>query len=508
MSKNKTKGGKNILALFIRKAKESFPPSGKGISKEKVIKELPIIAGIGALAVIITVGSGRFANGTAINGIDVSGKKAGAVQEILNEEALPSLKCVITVPDGTKYEIKQADISWEYSKDKIKEPIKEQKAEEKPKGGTFSYELAPTYDEASLKKQIEKSGLTDGERQPTDAKLDKNSDGEFVIIPEDPGNVLLDKEKAVSAILQAFKYACDSKEYENISITLPRDFYKRAAVESDNPRLVQQKEELNAIAFRSLDIDVHGGVMEKIYLKDYADIDFNGDYEINRDKLSSYVDKLAEKYDTIGIDRKLKLPNGKTYEIKGTEKDTYGYHMDKEATVEEILDAIQNGRSEIFTINYTGGRERGTNGTDVGETYIFVNLTTQKLTAVKDGEVLLESDFVSGLDSDPKRRTPEGTYSIREHETATTLTGRDGEGEYNTYVNYWMALDYTGVGLHDAGWRDKFGGSIYKTDGSHGCVNLPVEVAQTLFYNYDLGDPVFLYREPEGQQKTSVVPGK
>ena len=29
------------------------------------------------------------------------------------------------------------------------------------------------------------------------------------------------------------------------------------------------------------------------------------------------------------------------------------------------------------------------------------------------------------------------------------------------------------IGIHDASWRDTFGGTIYKTSGSHGCINVP-----------------------------------
>ena len=56
--------------------------------------------------------------------------------------------------------------------------------------------------------------------------------------------------------------------------------------------------------------------------------------------------------------------------------------------------------------------------------------------------------------------------------------------KYNAHVDYWMPFDTTyGVGLHDADWRSEFGGSIYRYDGSHGCVNLPPGFARRLYNN-------------------------
>ena len=52
--------------------------------------------------------------------------------------------------------------------------------------------------------------------------------------------------------------------------------------------------------------------------------------------------------------------------------------------------------------------------------------------------------------------------------TNYTLKGQD----YNSEVSFWLPFNGD-VGIHDASWRSEFGGSIYKTRGSHGCVNTP-----------------------------------
>ena len=50
-----------------------------------------------------------------------------------------------------------------------------------------------------------------------------------------------------------------------------------------------------------------------------------------------------------------------------------------------------------------------------------------------------------------------------------------------------------GIGFHDAAWRSRFGGTIYLTNGSHGCVNLPYSAAQTLYSNINTSIPIILY---------------
>lgn len=53
------------------------------------------------------------------------------------------------------------------------------------------------------------------------------------------------------------------------------------------------------------------------------------------------------------------------------------------------------------------------------------------------------------------------------------------------------------VGFHDADWRNEFGQEIYKTSGSHGCINMPPEKAEELYQILQVGTPVIAYyREP------------
>ena len=77
-------------------------------------------------------------------------------------------------------------------------------------------------------------------------------------------------------------------------------------------------------------------------------------------------------------------------------------------------------------------------------------------------------------------------------ERDVTLRGGEGDEEYESDVKYWMAF-YEGQGLHDASWRSSFGGNIYKHNGSHGCVNIPLDKAEALYDMVEVGTPVVMF---------------
>ena len=126
-------------------------------------------------------------------------------------------------------------------------------------------------------------------------------------------------------------------------------------------------------------------------------------------------------------------------------------------------------------------------GEKVGETYVEVSVKDQHMWYIVDGDVYLHSDCVTG--NYGSADTPEGFWRVNDKISPCTL---EGEG-YVSYVTYWMPFIGGGWGLHDATWRSKFGGSIYKGDGSHGCVNLPFETAKKLYAHIEIGTPVIIY---------------
>lgn len=75
--------------------------------------------------------------------------------------------------------------------------------------------------------------------------------------------------------------------------------------------------------------------------------------------------------------------------------------------------------------------------------------------------------------------TPTGTWHIEAKQTNTTLTVLTGE-PYP--VAYWLPYDGNLYGFHDSSWQTfPYGSPRYRTDGSPGCVHLPLAVMRWLF---------------------------
>ena len=124
-----------------------------------------------------------------------------------------------------------------------------------------------------------------------------------------------------------------------------------------------------------------------------------------------------------------------------------------------------------------------------------VDLTRQYMWYIKDGTVAMETNVVTGKPT-PDKETPQGVYSILEMKRDKVLTGEiqaDGLPEYETPVDYWMRVTWTGIGFHDATWQSSFGGDRYIDHGSHGCINMSLDDAGRLYGMLEMGTPVVMH---------------
>ncbi len=224
------------------------------------------------------------------------------------------------------------------------------------------------------------------------------------------------------------------------------------------------------------------GGMEFAFVRDEE-----GNFCWDQEKVKAAVDTLADVYDTYGKPREFAMTGGGSITL---EKGNYGTQLNRKAEAAWLSEALSERRSETHTPSYS--REayaRGEN--DIGDTFIEINMTKQKLWFYQAGEVEIETPIVTG-NMMRRRATPEGVYYVYGKQKNRILRGPG----YASHVNYWMPVK-GGVGIHDALWRDEFGGEIYKEEGSHGCINLPLEAAEKLYGMIEVGVPVVMYYEEE-----------
>ena len=233
-------------------------------------------------------------------------------------------------------------------------------------------------------------------------------------------------------------------------------------------------------------------VVDKALISTWLSVDENMNVNFNEEAVRAWLTEFGDKYDTVGTTRTITTPDGKTTEVSGG---TYGWSIDEETEFTALTNSIKNGETvEKEPAYYQTAASHGE--ADWGNTYAEVDLSAQRMWYVVDGAVVLATDVVTGFPT-PDKETPSGVYNILELERNKTLVGEivpeTGKPEYETPVSFWMRITWTGIGFHDATWQPAFGGSLYTTVGSHGCINMPYDQAEALYNMLSIGVPVIMH---------------
>ncbi|MFO3717550.1 L,D-transpeptidase family protein [Anaerococcus sp. ENR1011] len=431
--------------------------------------------------------------GTFLNGKDIS---YASKKEAL-EKAPDDFSLNVTGRDDRDLIINPADIDYDAklpSDAKIDQnPFTWPAALVNNKKQDFDFEYKVSYDEDKLDKKIEESKLMNGITEPKDAKI-AMKDGEFFIEDEVIGNEV-DKKKLKEAIIdnintKSKELSLDDSYYHNPKVTSKSEKLQKVLADSEHIKDMSIK-----FNFNGFDLKLEGNS-----LLDLFDMTDEG-LELNYDKVYDYAKYLASETDTYGKNRKFNATGiGEIVVAPGV----YGFKLDVDGMVDKIYEQVNSRESGVIEPVYANiAYVRTDTGEDIADTYVEVDLSRQHMWFYKDGNLILESDLVSGRPIDGWA-TNVGVGQILNKVADTTLTGLnfDGQTSYQTPVDYWMPIGWDGEGFHDAPWRGGFGGSTYLQNGSHGCYNLPPSAAKALFENVDYVTPVVVY-----ESSTNYSPG-
>lgn len=426
----------------------------------------------------------HFLKGTVVNDIDVSGM---TVEELNERIRMYSLTVTERTADGSYVEevITGDEIGLEVSSlEQVQDILRSQQKGHWITNNGKSYQLDDFVDYNS--KYWEqcmgylKCFSEDFVTSPKDAYVGEydTENHTYTIVPEQQGNEL--KKKQTKQILsEAVRTLTTKVNLED------EDCYKKPKVYQDDQTLNTQVQNLNH--FVNVTITYTFGDTKEIVdgdlINQWITLQDDNTILLSHDKVREYVVGLRKKYNTIFKSRKFMTSYGKEITL---DKGDYGWWMDFERETKELEAMINAGESgERTPVYFQTAAQYGEK--DYGDTYVEINLTAQHLFFYKDGKLELESDFVSGNTS-RNHGTESGIYGITYKQRNAMLVGED----YETPVSYWMPFN-NHQGLHDATWRGKFGSEIYKTGGSHGCVNLPYLVAKELYSKIEQGTPVIVY---------------
>lgn len=467
-------------------------------------KKPVLICGIVVLVLLIVYLAGmlyyndKFLNGTMVNGSDVGGMTLQKANDQLSKKVNgQSLKLIFN--DGQSEVLQSAQLGVSYNKDNSLNQLMKNQNKWAWFIGFFKNEKNTLTDLIQISDENLTNGIASMEHAkeenqiaPTDAYI-QYKDGSFSIIEETLGSKF-----NIEELVKNIKIAL-SEGKQQLDVTKANGYVKPQVYKDDqdlNNQLKAANEYcLSTITYttpKGKEIALDGSTLIT-WLSKQDDGSYTKDESVFKEKLTAFVKELASQYNSIGATRTFTGKDGQSHTVSGG---TYGFRVSTDSEVSALLKMINENKSENNRIpEHTGQLPSGENG-GLGTTYLEINITKQHLWFVKDGAVALESDFVSGKESDPSRLTPNGTYYIYNKERNRVLRGTkqpNGKYEYESPVSYWMPFN-KGIGLHDASWRSTFGGNIYINSGSHGCINLPTGFAGSLYSQIYVNLPVVVYR--------------
>lgn len=467
-------------------------------------KKPVLICGIVVLVLLVVYLAGmlyyndKFLNGTMVNGSDVGGMTLQKANDQLSKKVNgQSLKLIFN--DGQSEVLQSAQLGVSYNKDNSLNQLMKNQNKWAWFIGFFKNEKNTLTDLIQISDENLTNGIASMEHAkeenqiaPTDAYI-QYKDGSFAIIEETLGSKF-----NIEELVKNIKVAL-SEGKQQLDVTKVNGYVKPQVYKDDqdlNNQLKAANEYcLSAITYttpKGKEIALDGSTLIT-WLSKQDDGSYTKDESVFKEKLTAFVKELASQYNSIGATRTFTGKDGQSHTVSGG---TYGFRVSTDSEVSALLKMINENKSENNRIpEHTGQLPSGENG-GLGTTYLEINITKQHLWFVKDGSVVLESDFVSGKESDPTRLTPSGTYYIYNKERNRVLRGTkqpNGKYEYESPVSYWMPFN-KGIGLHDASWRSTFGRDIYINSGSHGCINLPTGFAGSLYSQIYVNLPVVVYR--------------
>lgn len=456
--------------------------------KKTVLTVLTVFVGLMFLAFLGVGGwylyvshqySDKFFPDTYINGINCGEMSIYEAKAAIAEK-VEQYSVTVTDQDGKTAEINGSDIGYKYVDDgEIDGIMHEQnpftwiKNKNKEKDHEVSEQIQ--FDEALLRDKLMSIDfmMPDNQTAPQNAYM-AFQDGAFVIVPEVNGSQI-DSEAVYQALAETVQKSGAGINAAEIGA------YAKPTILQDDADLIGTRDTYNTYLATNVTYTIGNdtATLDGSTILTWFDQDDNGIYTWNADKaasnISTFIQNLSDKYDTYGKSISFVSTRGKSVTLSSK---ILGWQIDADGEVANLTEYVNTGQTVSREINYLHtGISHENNG--IGKTYVEVDLGKQHMYYYKNGSLIFEADFISGLPSDPDRKTPEGIYQLYYKQRDHIMKAADGS--YETPCSYWMPFN-GGIGFHDATWQTEgFGGNLYESRGSHGCINMSLENAAKLY---------------------------
>lgn len=441
----------------------------------------------------------EFFKGVTINGMDVSGMTVEQVEKQIATNA-EVFHLTVQTKDGKTAEITKNDINYRYVSDgSVQTYFDKQEWWKWIKGyledGNESYQVsvAVTYDKEMLHALMSSWDFMQIENQiaPVDSAMVYDN-GQYVVTDHVDGTQI-DSGILYEALVTAVDNTADTLSIEETGA------YLLPSITKDNPLLNENANTLNTQANCTITHTLPDGstrTIDKDLLLTWMSQDETGKYyrddAVFTTKIEEYVAEITGAVKALNSnDITFTGANNRTHTVYSYIN--LGWKVDSVGETAQLTGEVFGNTTVSREPVYSSVKKSENGG--IGYTFVEIDLSAQHLWYHKDGKVVLSTDIVSGTYNVSSRRTPGGIYKLNYKERNRVLRGEplgNGRYSYESPVSYWMPFN-GGIGMHDADWRSTFGGSIYKDSGSHGCINMPVDQAASLYGMISSGCIVVCY---------------
>ncbi|CAI3601863.1 putative L,D-transpeptidase [Clostridium neonatale] len=254
----------------------------------------------------------------------------------------------------------------------------------------------------------------------------------YVIVKEVQGNEVV-KDYLYEKIVNAIKNGDKTLNLEE------EGCYILPTLTSDSESMKSTLALLNKYASTKITYNFAGKTkyVDGSVIKDWISVDGNNNVTINESRVKGFVDYMAYIYST---------ELGKTIVVSGgSNGNNNSWSIDSAAETKALINHIKYGQVLSKHPTYKQNAS-GSYFSNVGNTFVEVDITKQHIWYYKNGYLVTQGDIVTGNLSVSGCATPTGVYSLNFKQRDTKLIGQD----YESPVSYWMPFIGNSIGLHDA----------------------------------------------------------
>lgn len=434
-------------------------------------------------------GEKKFLNGTVINDVYCTGMNVDEVNTLLKDKYICS-DFNIQTRDGL-YTINSSDLKYDVDfSNELLNILKSQRPYMWLSEKVKKYDIDPDIiaDEALYNELFDNLGIENNE----------HSDNDVSILLTENGYVLSDNKKPVLnyEYLKSSSYEalCDGLfEYEAGDAA-----YTEFVYTAEEKSLISLYEKLDKYQNRTVKY-VFGNERKLISPYEWStllnigvnpieritpqtDVSKYITFEIDREKAIQFINNFLDEYNTYH-NRYFLTHSG---EVVHVTTGNYGNKLNIAKEEEWFCEFVNSDSSYcVRTPEYLiSAKFKEKN--DFGDTFIEISLDEQHMWYYVDGEIYVDTPITSGS-------MVHGGTDPRVVYVYTKIPNKWLNGPtWHSFVKYWVAIQGA-IGIHDASWRSVYGGDEYKYNGSHGCINTPLEAMSKLYDKVEIGTPVIVY---------------